>query len=85
VRPPDRAGKHAMHCKLRQLLVRYTLDIEVTPDLAWHCRDEQELVNHVREGFYTHELANAATLVIAIDPSKRSKAGQAADSQPLAL
>jgi predicted RNA-binding protein associated with RNAse of E/G family len=38
----------------------HTLDIEVTPDLAWHWRDEEELANHVAEGFYTAELAAAA-------------------------
>jgi hypothetical protein len=38
----------------------HTLDIEVTPDLTWRWRDEQELANHVTEGFYTAELARAA-------------------------
>jgi hypothetical protein len=38
----------------------HTLDIEVTPDLTWRWRDEQELANHVAEGFYTAELAAAA-------------------------
>ena len=38
----------------------HTLDIEFTPALAWHWRDEQELANHVAEGFYTPELAAAA-------------------------
>jgi len=38
----------------------HTLDIEVTPDLAWRWRDEQELANHVAEGFYTAALAAAA-------------------------
>lgn len=38
----------------------HTLDIEVTPELAWRWRDEQELVNHVAEGFYTAALAAAA-------------------------
>lgn len=38
----------------------HTLDIEVTPDLAWRWRDEEELANHVAEGFYTAELASAA-------------------------
>jgi hypothetical protein len=38
----------------------HTLDIEVTPELTWHWRDEQELANHVAEGFYTPELARAA-------------------------
>lgn len=38
----------------------HTLDIEFTPTLAWRWRDEQELANHVTEGFYTAELARAA-------------------------
>jgi hypothetical protein len=38
----------------------HTLDIEVTPELAWRWRDETELANHVAEGFYTAELAVAA-------------------------
>jgi hypothetical protein len=38
----------------------HTLDIEVAPDLTWRWRDEQELANHVAEGFYTAELAAAA-------------------------
>lgn len=38
----------------------HTLDVEVTPDLVWRWRDEQELANHVAEGFYTPELASAA-------------------------
>ena len=38
----------------------HTLDIEVTPELAWRWRDEQELANHVSEGFYTAALATAA-------------------------
>ena len=38
----------------------HTLDIEFTPALAWHWRDEPELANHVAEGFYTAELASAA-------------------------
>ncbi len=38
----------------------HTLDIEVTPELDWRWRDEQELTNHVMEGFYTAELASAA-------------------------
>jgi hypothetical protein len=37
----------------------HTLDIEVTPDLDCRWRDEQELANHVAEGFYTPELATA--------------------------
>jgi len=38
----------------------HTLDIEFTPALDWRWRDEQELANHVTEGFYTAELAAAA-------------------------
>jgi hypothetical protein len=38
----------------------HTLDIEVTPELAWRWRDEQELANHAAEGFYTAALAAAA-------------------------
>jgi hypothetical protein len=38
----------------------HTLDIEVTPQLKWRWRDEQELENHVTEGFYTPALAAAA-------------------------
>jgi len=38
----------------------HTLDIEATPDLTWRWRDEQELANHVTEGFYTAALASAA-------------------------
>jgi hypothetical protein len=38
----------------------HTLDIECTPELAWRWRDEQELANHVAEGFYTDALAAAA-------------------------
>lgn len=38
----------------------HTLDIEVSPELAWRWRDEQELANHVAEGFYTAALATAA-------------------------
>jgi hypothetical protein len=38
----------------------HTLDIEVAPDLVWRWRDEQELANHVAEGFYTTALAAAA-------------------------
>jgi hypothetical protein len=38
----------------------HTLDIEVTPELGWRWRDEEELANHVAEGFYTAELARAA-------------------------
>jgi hypothetical protein len=40
----------------------HTLDIEATPDLDWRWRDEQELANHVAEGFYTEQLAGAARL-----------------------
>jgi len=38
----------------------HTLDVEVSPDLAWRWRDEAELANHVTEGFYTPALAVAA-------------------------
>ena len=38
----------------------HTIDVEVTPELAWRWRDEQELDDHVAEGFYTAALANAA-------------------------
>jgi predicted RNA-binding protein associated with RNAse of E/G family len=38
----------------------HTLDVELTPDLAWRWRDEAELENHVTEGFYSAELAAAA-------------------------
>ena len=38
----------------------HTLDVEVTPELAWRWRDEDELASHVAEGFYTAELAAAA-------------------------
>jgi hypothetical protein len=38
----------------------HTLDIEVSPSLHWRWRDEDELANHVAEGFYTAELAAAA-------------------------
>lgn len=38
----------------------HTLDIEVTPELSWRWRDEQELANHVTEGFYTAALVAAA-------------------------
>lgn len=37
----------------------HTLDIVVTPELQWHWRDEDELSNHVKEGFYSAELASA--------------------------
>jgi hypothetical protein len=38
----------------------HTLDIEVAPNFGWRWRDEQELANHVAEGFYTADLAAAA-------------------------
>jgi hypothetical protein len=38
----------------------HTLDIEITPELEWQWRDEDELENHVTEGFYTRALATAA-------------------------
>ena len=38
----------------------HTLDIEISPALAWRWRDEEELASHVAEGFYTAELAAAA-------------------------
>jgi len=38
----------------------HTLDIVVQPDLNWMWRDEEELRNHVREGFFTATLAQAA-------------------------
>jgi predicted RNA-binding protein associated with RNAse of E/G family len=37
----------------------HTLDIEIAPDLDWRWRDEEELENHVAEGFYTRALAEA--------------------------
>jgi predicted RNA-binding protein associated with RNAse of E/G family len=37
----------------------HTLDVIVNPDLSWKWRDEEELDNHVREGFFTPELASA--------------------------
>ena len=37
----------------------HTLDVVVMPELNWHWRDEDELVNHVNEGFYSVELAEA--------------------------
>jgi len=37
----------------------HTLDVVVMPDLTWHWRDEDELVNHVKERFYSTELAEA--------------------------
>jgi len=38
----------------------HTLDVVVTPELDWTWRDEDELRNHVKEGFYTEALAEAA-------------------------
>ena len=38
----------------------HTLDIVVKPDLSWKWRDEEETANHVREGFFTAELARFA-------------------------
>jgi hypothetical protein len=38
----------------------HTLDVVVQPDLSWTWRDEDELENHVVEGFFTADLANAA-------------------------
>jgi hypothetical protein len=38
----------------------HTLDIELTPELSWRWRDEEELMSHVTEGFYTPALAAAA-------------------------
>lgn len=40
----------------------HTLDVELTPELAFRWRDEQELASHVAEGFYTAALAAAARL-----------------------
>jgi hypothetical protein len=37
----------------------HTLDIEITPELDWRWRDEEELANHVTQGFYTAALASA--------------------------
>ncbi|WP_169792252.1 DUF402 domain-containing protein [Pseudohongiella spirulinae] len=37
-----------------------TLDLIVQPDLTWSWRDEDEMQNHVREGFFTENLAMAA-------------------------
>lgn len=37
----------------------HTLDVVITPELAWRWRDEEELRNHVKEGFYTEALAAA--------------------------
>lgn len=38
----------------------HTLDVVVNPDLSWSWRDETELDNHVREGLFTPEVADAA-------------------------
>jgi hypothetical protein len=38
----------------------HTVDVVVTPELEWRWRDEDELENHVKEGFFTPELAAAA-------------------------
>lgn len=38
----------------------HTLDIDIKPDLSWAWRDEEELKNHVSEGFFSEELADAA-------------------------
>jgi predicted RNA-binding protein associated with RNAse of E/G family len=38
----------------------HTLDIDVTPELRCSWRDEDELANHVKYGFYTQALARAA-------------------------
>ena len=40
----------------------HTLDIEVTPELSWRWRDEQELANHVTEGFYTASVGERGPL-----------------------
>jgi len=37
----------------------HTLDVVVQPDRAWVWRDEAELENHVRAGFFTSDLAQA--------------------------
>jgi hypothetical protein len=37
----------------------HTLDVIFNPDLSWSWRDETELDNHVREGFFTSALADA--------------------------
>jgi predicted RNA-binding protein associated with RNAse of E/G family len=37
----------------------HTLDIVVQPDLTWAWRDREELENHVREGFFTTNLAQS--------------------------
>jgi hypothetical protein len=36
----------------------HTLDVIVNPDLSWKWRDEEELDNHVREGFFSPKLAS---------------------------
>jgi hypothetical protein len=38
----------------------HTLDIVMQPDLSWTWRDEEELRNHIQEGFFTADLAQAA-------------------------
>jgi predicted RNA-binding protein associated with RNAse of E/G family len=38
----------------------HTIDVDVAPNLAWRWRDEEELRNHVKYGFYTEALAAAA-------------------------
>jgi len=38
----------------------HTLDVVVTAELRWTWRDEDELRNHVKEGFFTPALAEAA-------------------------
>jgi hypothetical protein len=37
----------------------HTLDIVIQPDLSWSWRDEDELENHVSEGFFTADLATS--------------------------
>jgi predicted RNA-binding protein associated with RNAse of E/G family len=38
----------------------HTLDIVVRPDFRWTWRDEDDLAGHVKHGFYTAQLAEAA-------------------------
>jgi hypothetical protein len=38
----------------------HTLDIVMHPNRSWEWRDEEELQNHIREGFFTADLAIAA-------------------------